>query len=313
MSLVAVAKEECRLGAPLPWTVYDLNGNVLMEQGCVIETEAQRRHLIMAGPFRRQPDDVPAAAGPVRAAGTANGDPDKALPEEAAGSFGFHDMRLRVGDRIQIQPPPDLSPDRSMVRLIGWLDNVSLLVTAPMEHGLRLHLREKDKLVARIFSGQNAFAFGTHIERICRTPFVYLHLAFPQRIQGSVIRSSPRVRTHIAVTVAGPGDDAPRDRQPALIVNLSAEGALVRAREPLCAVGDPLQLWFRVRLHSMDAHLTLKAVTRNVFVEGAGGPGAGDGTAINHGVKFEQLQSSDSVILQGLIYQHMVERPGSLT
>ena len=309
MSLVSVVKEECTLGAPLPWTVYDQAGNVLMEQGGILETEEQLEALLEAGPLRQPAWEPPSIEQQVEGPEITSSELDKALSEGAESTFGFHDMRLRVGDRLQIQPPANVGPQRYVVKLIGYLDNVTLLVTVPMDHGVRVQLRERDRIIARIFSSQKAFGFGTQVERICRIPFDYMHLAFPQQIQGSIIRSSPRVRTSIIVTVGRPDAAGVEQRHSGVIVNLSAEGALVKSRERLCEKGESLGLSFRVKLHNLDAHLSLKAVARSVFVDEVK---SGGKPMVNHGVKFQDTQPNDSVILQSLIYQQMIEQPNSL-
>lgn len=97
-------------------------------------------------------------------------------------------------------------------------------------------LRENDTVVARISSGQKVFGFRTTIERVCNIPHDDLHLAFPQRVQGSVVRESPRVRTKIIASISAP-DAASSDRRPGPIANLSADGAPAQARQPLAGEG----------------------------------------------------------------------------
>lgn len=220
--------------------------------------------------------------------------------------FVFEDMRLKVGDRLQIQPPSRLSQERFFVKVIGYLHNVSLLVTAPMTtHGLRLQLIEGEKLVARIFSSQNAFGFACTIDKICKLPFDYLHLSFPSEVQGSQVRKAPRVKTKIIATVT----TVTGESVPAVITNLSANGAMLDARRTLAEKGESIKLAFRVNLHDIDAYLSVTAVVRALFADGAMDNGV---TFVHHGLEFVNLQTNDSVILQSLIYQHMIEHPDTM-
>ncbi len=309
MSLIVIKKEDCPLGTPLPWLVYDQDGNVLMDQGTVLETEEQLQALLANKAMRELSWDSTGDGAPAAQAGAAAKDMVASLADEAEGEFSFHDMRLRVGDRIQLQPPAAVSQNRYVVKLIGYLDNVGLLVTAPTEDGFRVPFRERDKIVARIFSSQKAFGFGCTIERVCKIPFDYLHLSFPQSIQGSVIRNAPRVRTNIIASIAKSNGDASNDRQSGMIVNLSADGALVKARQPLCEKGQSAQLSFRINLHNLDAYLTVTAIVRSIFEDEIK---AGSPAMFNHGVQFHKLPPNDSVILQSKIYQQMIEQPQSL-
>ena len=198
-----------------------------------------------------------------------------------------------------------------MVKLIGHVDNVDLLVTAPMENGIRLQLKENDEIVARIFSSQKAFAFKSFVKRVCNIPYSYLHLAFPERIQGSVIRKSPRVRTHIVTSIATPDAVGGNARQAGVIINLSGDGASLRTRQPLCDKGQSIRLSFRISLHKIDTQLMVNAVVRST--SGEEGKDGGGESMFNHGIQFQNLPPSDSVVLQSLIYQQMIEQPHTLT
>ncbi len=305
MSLIPIEKENCPLGTPLPWVAFDQDGNILMEQGSILETEEQMQAFLANKPLRELSWDSAAVGSQTEEAAKL----DAALAEESEGEFSFQDMRLKVGDRIQIQPPATIGHNRYVVKLIGYLDNVGLLVTSPLENGFRVPFRERDKIVARIFSSQKAFGFSAQIDRVCKIPFDYLHLSFPDRIQGSVIRSAPRVRTNIIASIAKPGADDGDERQSGMIVNLSADGALVKTRQALCAKGQSVQLSFRINLHNLDAYLTVTAVIRTIFDDEIK---PGSPAMVNHGVQFQKLPPNDSVILQSKIYQQMIEQPHSL-
>lgn len=62
-NLVRIAPGALELGRPLPWNVYDANGNVLLRQGYVIQTNSQLEQLFERGRFKprkigRPQDDV---------------------------------------------------------------------------------------------------------------------------------------------------------------------------------------------------------------------------------------------------------------
>jgi hypothetical protein len=311
MSLISIAKEDLSPGIPLPWEVFDQDGNTLLEEGAVIESEEQLQALLASNPLRELCWVSGAAASSPDNDEFAGEDFEVDVGDTQQDEFRFEDMRLRVGDRIQLQPPATVSLERHVVRLIGYLENATLLVTSPMVNGLRVQLRENDTIVARIFSSQKAFGFSCTVERVCRIPYDYIHLSFPVQIQGAVIRKSPRVRTRIITSIAGPAAADSNDRYSGIIVNLSADGALIKVRQPLFDVGQVIQLSFRVNLHKVDAYLTVSAVIRSVFDDEEKNR---DGSIMsNYGVQFQDLLPNDSVILQSLIYQQMVEQPHSLT
>ena len=308
MSMTPVGRENLTLGQALPWTLYDRDRNVMMEQGQVIETGEQLELLLAGKPLRdlswNAGGDLPMSN---KADATAL---EAAFADTSANSFTFADMRLRVGDRIQLQLPASMGLERYIVKLIGYLDKASILVTAPVSNGFRVQLRDGDKIVARLFTSQKAFGFDSIVERICKAPYDYLHLSFPELIQGAVIRKSPRIKTKIIASVVGPDAGDNGERQSAVIINLSADGALVKARQPLCEKSEIIGLAFRINLHNMDAYLTTRAIVRNVFTEDDANNA--ESLKYHHGIQFVDLQANDSVILQSLIYQQMIEQPNSL-
>lgn len=334
MSLIPIDKGELEIGKPLPWDIHDQHNHLLMAQGEVIQTAQQLLALLERTPCREltwesaeegatanfplveefTPPPLPSSSTDARLQTAAPSAQGKSTPEksgkEPQGTFTFDDMRLKVGDHLQIQPPALISTERFIVKLIGYVKNVSILVTAPFDKGLRLQLVGNEKMVVRVFTSQNAFGFGSSIIKVCKLPFDYLHLSFPTEVQGTVVRKAPRVRTKIiaAVTNINRGKDS--DSAPAIITNISASGALLDAHRNLGQKGDAINLSFRVNLHNIDAYLTTKAVICAVFADE---PAEGKKSAgIHHGIEFVDLQPNDSVILQSLIYQHMIEQPGTM-
>jgi c-di-GMP-binding flagellar brake protein YcgR len=232
-------------------------------------------------------------------------------PPKSETSFSFLDMKLKVGDRIQLQPPASMGPERYVVKLIGYVDNTSVLVTPPLANGMRVPVREGDNIVARVFTSQTAFGFNSTIERVCKIPYDYLHLSFPDTVQGAVIRKSPRIKTNIIASIAKSDAVDREERLPGVIVNLSADGALLCTRQPLDKKAQQITLSFRINLHDVDAHLNVKAVIRNVHSDDD--KDSADPLKYQHGVQFVNLQPTENMILQSLIYQQMIEQPHTLT
>lgn len=228
--------------------------------------------------------------------------------ERSHGLFSFHDMNLAVGDRLQIQCPDKVGGERSFVRIIGYLEHASLIVSSPCRNGLRVPLIERDPLVVRAFSRQSAFAFTTEVRHISHRPFEHLHLAFPTRIQGTMVRKSPRVRANIPCDVTVIGADAPL--QVGHIDNLSASGALINALRPLGQVGSRVRLVFELDVHALQSAVELEAeivcLHRNPGIDDPEGGG------YQHGVDFQSPRPADLQLLKAFVYQRIIEVPQSV-
>jgi len=307
MSLILVGKNDIAVGKPLPWQLYDQEHKVLMEHGSIIRDREQLDGLLASGAYRELSWETP--EGSRLSAGQAL--PDPADADQLGAQFTFDDMKLKVESRLQLEPPVQLGRERLMVKVIGYLKGVSLLVTAPISpNGVRLQLLEGERVVMRSFSGQNAFAFTCTIVRACKLPFEYLHLAFPDTIQGVMIRKAPRVKSSIIAAIQNAGGHDAEEQIPALISNISASGAALDAKRPLGRKGDVLSLAFRVNLHKIDAFLSLRGVIRAVLQGDA--TDLPDPGTIRYGIEFQNLQPNDMVILQSMIYQQIIESPHHL-
>lgn len=223
-------------------------------------------------------------------------------------SFPFAAMNLRVGSRMQAQPPAKVSSERFYVQLIGYVNDLSLLITTPVtSQNVRLQLIEGDALVMRVFVNQCAYGFACDVLRVCKLPYSYLHTTFPVSVQGTVIRKAPRVKTKIIAKIrhAGATSDLP-----GVLANLSASGALLNARHALAGHADMLELEFKLRVHNMETSLTLKALVRSVFTDPAIDQTSAD--LAHFGLEFVDLQPSDQMALHSMVYQQMIENPESL-
>jgi len=208
-------------------------------------------------------------------------------------------MHLQPGDRLQMHCPTHPDRARHIARVVGFVNDQSLLVTVPSVRGARVEFIENEVVVLRAFSRKSAFAFKCTVLNVCRRPFDYMHLSFPDRIQGSVIRNATRIRVDMDAAVrSASGADVP-----ARLGNLSATGALVIASSELGEVGESLRLAFKVTLHEVDTDIAAEASILKV---------GGEEGAWQYGVEFGELPPQGRMILRSLIYQQMIENPRSI-
>lgn len=213
-------------------------------------------------------------------------------------------MKLKVGDRLQIQLPARFMTDRAIVRLIGYVNNLSLLITPPREaNGLRIQIEENDELGVRIFTSQNAFGFSSTVAKLIKIPFEYLHISFPSEIKGMIIRKAPRVKANIVCSVTT--EPLGRESLTGVILNLSAKGALLASRSILAGKGGGDQADIPGD-SSWDRSFLECRCGRSLAVpdETLASP-----FAVHHGLEFVDLQTKDSLVLQSMIYQQMIEHP----
>ncbi len=295
MDLSPIRKEDLEVGKPLPWPVYDSKKNLLLKEGYVIETQSQLNALLTNGLYRNPSWVKPAA--PAEKSGEKFG--EKEEPPSKFDIVNFTAVSLQVGDMLQMQLSGE-NDQRYGVRLIGFLEKKSVLVTPPVSNDSIILMRAGQSVVMRCFSGRNAYAFTSSVLRVCSTPYPYLHLTYPIEVRGMKIRKSTRVRANVIGSVWR--DDQPEKRFPCSIDDISFSGAQVNCALPLGGMGDALRLYLRVSNQGATAYVSpLALIKRCSETESP------DGRKYSYGVEFHNLDQTESFALQVLVYQHLFE------
>ena len=288
----APSKEQIAIGRPLPFPVYDREGQLLLREGYVIESMRQFETLSETGVFRRN------GSGMIPLVGVRRVERPNALPAATSNSGGstqreipFESLALPVGARFTLERIGH-DEQRYTTRLFGYIPGVSLLVETPLADGGVVMFREGESCIARAFSGTDAFAFSAIVLSVRYAPDAYLHLTYPKRVSGTSVRAERRIDVKLIATVSHATAEGPVS-SPCRVVDLSAGGAQLEARVPLGAVGDRVEVAFRLPTPRGEATLALSAEIRTV--------GQADGERRLHGVQFQDLDPVHGLALQGYV------------
>lgn len=213
----------------------------------------------------------------------------------------FEHLKLHVGDRLQIEIPTHQHDQRFFTTLVGYVSNISVLVRNPVVDGLSLPMRDHERLIVRGFSGLETFSFDTVVERVCISPFPYLHLAYPHAIRTIPVRNEMRVKTRLPVRVSTAKGDTAIE---AIISNMSSGGILIDSAEELGSVHDEIGVSFHIIVQPNDyqAHIEAQAVIQNTSIQ----DNPKGEFQFQYGVKLMNIQSSQAILLQNLIYQALL-------
>jgi c-di-GMP-binding flagellar brake protein YcgR len=237
----------------------------------------------------RGPDDQSSKAG--------KAEPTPAQRE--AGILSLDQVKLSIGDSIQLQFQSGLEQSRCFVTLIGYLEGQSVIVTTPIINGSMMLVREGQDFVIRLFSGKSAYAFTSIAKRVTNTPYPHIHLSYPKEVRGLVVRGSSRGRINIIchATVEGGRGYACVAR------DISLGGALIAASEKIGEVGNPLILKFRLKVKDAEHLLAMSCTIRSV---NASRPSVDEKPTMLHGLSFEDVSSQDTLVISTLLYQNMI-------
>lgn len=306
VSLIPVRAADLAVGAPLPRAIYDWHGKLLLAQGAVLENQKQLDDLLDSGfiqdsawgfnsvPMARPPVPQPAATElAVQAQGSARSDENQA--KEIV--VGMDDVRWYVGETLYLQQI-DNSSIRYTVRLIGFVKNKTVFVTAPSTDGKLDFIRDGQTFIVRAFSGKKAYAFVAAAVKSVHSPHPYLHLSYPKEVRCTVVRKGVRAEVKIIAAISlGAAERAGA----ATLTDLSMGGTSGTVKQILGTKGEEGHIKFKVRAAGQDEFLNLRMVLRSVAP-------SENGDGFKHGFEFVDVSIHDRLILSAFVHQTLAER-----
>lgn len=303
VSLIPVRAADLSVGAPLPRSIYDWHGKLLLAQGYVLENQRQLDDLLDNGfihdsawefnsvasarqAVERAAAAVPAVQGPARA--------EENQAKEVL--VGMDDVRWYVGETLYLQQIDNPSV-RYTVRLIGFVRNKTVFVTAPTTDGKVDFIRDGQTFVVRAFSGKKAYAFVAATVKSVHTPHPYLHLSFPREVRCTVVRKGVRAGVKIIASMwLGSADRIGA----ATLTDLSMGGTSGTVKQILGKKGEEGQIKFKVHAAGQDEFLSLRMVLRSVAP-------SEHGDGFKHGFEFLDVSIHDRLILSAFVHQTLAE------
>lgn len=210
------------------------------------------------------------------------------------------DLAMRPGETLQLQFMDDETRGQFYVKVVGYVTERSLLVTAPEKTGRSLLVREGRAVVVRAFSGQHASGFTCTVLKSCTQPYEYLHLSYPRKIEQVKIRKSSRVRTALAVSVHPVGSEPGTQGVPAVIRDISVSGAQMLSANAAGMSGDQVLIRARLPLATLgDQPIELPALIRNSLEEGDVKSSL---WRFRCGVEFQPLDTQTTLVLRAYLF-----------
>jgi c-di-GMP-binding flagellar brake protein YcgR len=220
--------------------------------------------------------------------------------ELAARDFEFEAMNLQVGVRLQFITYRRLKPVQYFSTLIGYVRDEYLIVKVPMESGTPVGLVDGERITIRVFSGTNVCSFACTVQRVFDRPLLYVHLSFPDAIQGTSLRTAMRVKVDIPARIvpARPGAAAGE----CVLTNVSVNGARIEVPRSLPEGGGEIALEFPLMspMGDREVQVRVRAAVRNVSALRRESDGA---EVFAYGVQFLDLDPVHHTMLQNLTYE----------
>lgn len=212
------------------------------------------------------------------------------------------DLKHNIGDTLQLQFSPGNADDRYYVKLIGFLENKSILVTTPRMDGAALKIPTDQRFIVRMISGNTAQGFSATAIHSTTRPYPHLHLTYPQNLESITVRKAERVNCKLIVTVQN--EEAERslgDGKGASMQDISTAGAQLLTNETVGKKGDTITINSKVTVAAIEQYLTISGIIRRVVEP------TKDGDKFEYGIEFILLEDKDKLLLHGFVYEQMMK------
>lgn len=220
-------------------------------------------------------------------------------------------IALQAGIKLQLQFLDNPQQGRFQVTVIGYVDERSLIITAPTVNGHLLLLREGQQFVVRFLSGIQIVGFNSEVIKVYNNPFSYVHLKPPDEVEQLNVRNAYRVELGVIASIykikrdEQSGDvikPASNEAIAAKITNMSTTGCQVQLMKLLPEDSNELMINAKITVADQERLLTLEALTRShreVEME--------DKTWHIYGLQFGEMDDDKRLLLNCFVYEKIVK------
>lgn len=216
-------------------------------------------------------------------------------------------LKFSVGDALQLQYTRGQEEERYYVKVIGFLEHKSLIVTTPRLDGVPMSFREGHLFVARLLSGNSVYGFETSVLRTSLHPYPYLHLVYPAELAHLIVRKAHRAPTDIIASVTNEDPDGEYiENQPTRIRDISTAGLAVSSPQALGKIDDLVTINVKLTVAGIEEYQVLPAVIRNCIA--SPDPDLDDPQEFRYGLEFQLLEDQQTLVLHGFVNEQLVRQ-----
>lgn len=214
------------------------------------------------------------------------------------------ELKHSIGDTLQLQFKPGNEEDRYYVKLIGFLDGKSILVTTPREHGSALRINNNQEFIVRLLSGNSAKGFNATAIHVTSHPYPHMHLTYPTQLESITVRKAERIECKLIVSVQNEeqGKSFPEGKS-ASMKNLSTVGAQLTTNDTIGEIGEKISIHCKVTVAEIEQYLNIFGIIRRITEKENGNSSE---EKYEYGIEFIVPDVQDKLLLHGFIYEQML-------
>lgn len=212
------------------------------------------------------------------------------------------ELKQNIGDTLQLQFSPGNADDRYYVKLIGFLEDKSILVTTPRMDGSALKIPVEQRFIVRMISGNSAQGFTATALYSTTRPYPHLHLTYPTDLESITVRKAERVNCKLIVTVNNEESENSSDEGiSATMQDISTAGSQLITLVPIGQKGQTITINSKVKVADIEQYLTITGIIRRVVEP------ENKGDKYEYGIEFVLLEDKDKLLLHGFVYERMMK------
>jgi len=197
----------------------------------------------------------------------------------ATQSLGFS-----VGTNLSLDIHGTEETEHFQVCLIGYSTNRSVLITMPQKDNKPTAIEEGTDVIIRYIGDNKVYAFKSKVLHARTDPYPYLHLEYPEGIQGIMMRRAIRVPINTPVITLSMLDQK-GSKIPVTMADISIDGACLISSTKIGKASDEFLINMPQIAAKCEHDINLPCMVRYTHEETEG-----DGTiSYKHGVEFRQL------------------------
>jgi hypothetical protein len=212
----------------------------------------------------------------------------------------FEGTQLPPGERVQMELGSD--GNQYYTTLIGFVPGHSVLVRTPLIQNLPIPVPEGAHVLLRAFSGRYAYTTESHVERVCRSPYPYMHIAYPAQVQQTLIRGALRVRVALPGIASNPLESDISITRAVVLSDLSTSGAQLESEQSLGDPGEKFRLAFKFVVQPNNYEVKLATSAQIQSVRKTKKKNSQE-DIFSNGVRFNKLHATEGLLLQSYIQQ----------
>lgn len=290
LTLRPLDRHEIPIGTPLPFPIFDADCTLLHAEGHIVASEQELDSLEVIGLFRHA--DYPSRAC------QSQQQSHLAAPSSEEPPTSFEQIRLQPGVILHIRKDENGIQAFDTVKLIGWVKNEDLLISATNQYGAQLQYQIGDPLAIKVLVENGIITLHTNIKAACTVQPPYLHLHYPQAIEYRRLRSNLRADVYLPVSVCNYADAIGYEGQ---ISNLSASGGSLELSQLIATIDEKISLTFSLSAAGMEHSLQFDAKVRNLHTSDDGIP------LMQYGLEFIDIAATERLVLEHYVFRSLVE------